>query len=291
MKALIDADILVYRCGYAAQRTSWRFVKNDGSKIDFDGTKNQVLKKMQQLELSRDQGKLQKLVCPEPEEHAYRSVKLSIEGIVEATRADTYELFLTSNDKSNYRFNIAKTLPYKGNRKQAKPVHYDGIREYLQTVWGAVIVSDKEADDEMGIQQTEDSIICTIDKDLDMIPGKHYNFVTDTLYETSDPGELELYKENRRIRGGGLKWFYAQMLLGDSADNIPGIGSYGPVKVSKALSKADTEEKMVKVVWGIYKKALPPQEAQNRFLEVADLLWIQREVDQCKSEQIKSMLI
>ena len=45
-------------------------------------------------------------------------------------KADSYEAFLTG--KNNYRYDIAKTVPYKGNRKDAKkPKHYDALRKHI----------------------------------------------------------------------------------------------------------------------------------------------------------------
>ena len=205
----------------------------------------------------------------------------------------TTELYLTSSDKSNYRFNVARTQVYKGNRKQPKPVHYDDIREYYISKHGARVIRGKEADDQMGIDQCtsrEDSIICTIDKDLDMIPGLHYNFVTDSIYETTDPGDLKLVSGKRKLIGGGLKFFYAQMLMGDSADNIPGIPGYGPVKVYDILEDCDTEEEMLQEVHKVYKKKLPADKYLSRLLEVADLLWIQRQENERKSVHIEEML-
>ena len=48
---------------------------------------------------------------------------------------EEHELFLTG--KQNFRYDIAVTAPYKGNRKDVKkPKHLPLLREYLQTAWG-----------------------------------------------------------------------------------------------------------------------------------------------------------
>ncbi len=223
-----------------------------------------------------------------------------INEIMGATSANEHQIYLTSTDKSNYRFDIAKTKEYKGNRKAAKPVHYDAIREYLTNYWNAAIITGKEADDAMGIEQSTNgrrfgsdsvTIICTIDKDLDMIPGWHYNFVTKELYETDDPGALGLSENRRKLSGGGLLWFYAQMLLGDSADNIPGLKGFGPVKVHELLQDCKDEIEMVQNVYSQYTKEMPKKEAIERMKEVADLLWIQRKEGERKSQYIEEMLI
>jgi hypothetical protein len=239
MLCLIDADILCYRVGFAVQR------------------------------------KVGDTIEVEPVHHAYHLIKTNIAKILKGCSTDTYRMFLTSNDKSNYRFDIAKTLPYKGTRVAAKPVYYNELRQYMVDHWGAELVSGKEADDALGIAQMQGqgkTIICGIDKDLLMIPGLHYNFVSDTHYKFEDPGELFKHKRGK-ILGGGIKWFYAQMLMGDSADNIPGLKGIGPIKTLELLKDLDTEEQMLYTV----RKAYEEKGALDRFEEVANLLWIQRE--------------
>ena len=51
------------------------------------------------------------------------------------------------------------------------------MNEYLVKEYKAEVCDGQEADDALGINQTDQTIICTIDKDLLMIPGQHYNFV------------------------------------------------------------------------------------------------------------------
>lgn len=239
MLGLIDGDILTYRVGFATQKM-------------VDG-----------------------VLQVEPVHHAYHLIKTNIMKIINGAKLDSYKLYLTANDKSNYRFDIAKTQPYKGNRVAPKPVHYQALRDYMVDHWGAEVISGREADDAMGIAQMQGqgkTIICGIDKDLLMIPGLHYNFVSDIHYRFEDPGELFKHKRGK-ILGGGLKFFYAQMLMGDAADNIPGLKGVGPIKALEMLDKLDTEEQMLYTV----RKAYEKKDVLDRFEEVADLLWIQRE--------------
>jgi 5'-3' exonuclease len=93
----------------------------------------------------------------------------------------------------------------------------------LLTRWGARISYGQEADDSLGIAQSwmTDTIICSIDKDLLQIPGKHYNFVKKEFLDVS------------RIEG--LQHFFKQILIGDTADNIGGCKGIGPVKAERLL--------------------------------------------------------
>ena len=95
-----------------------------------------------------------------------------------------------------------------------------------------------EADDYLGIHQNKDTIICSIDKDLLQVSGRHYNFVKKEFYEIE---ELE-----------GLRKFYKQLLTGDTSDHIKGIEGIGPVKAEKALLFCETEQEMFNKVREMY---------------------------------------
>lgn len=132
--------------------------------------------------------------------------------ILHDTNALEYKAFLTGDN--NFRYTIYPE--YKANRKgKPKPKHLADVQEYLITQWNAKVTDGNEADDELGIEQTcannsetSQSVICSIDKDLLQIPGKHYNFVKQEFL-TISPME-------------GLRRFYGQLITGDGSDNIPG---------------------------------------------------------------------
>ena len=157
----------------------------------------------------------------EPVENALHSVKIMIHSMLDATGTSEYECFLTG--KGNYRNEVATIKPYKGNRKQPKPEHYAAIREYLINVHGAVVIDGMEADDALGIVQTDDTILASIDKDLDMIEGWHYNWRKNDLY----------YIDQKTA----TRNFYRQLLTGDSTDNITGVPGIGPKKAEVILNE------------------------------------------------------
>lgn len=294
MKALVDGDILIYKAGFSSQRTSYRFVSLNGAKIEFgDMPLTQVKKDLHLKGITSNEGKLQRLISPIQVEFAFQRLRMLVESVLEKVGADSYHLFLTSTDHSNYRYNIAKLQEYKGNRKNMKrPVHYDVLREYLIKYYDAEVIHNQEADDAMGIMQsksTDNTIICSIDKDLDMIPGYHYNIDTGETYVATDPGTVYLDDTRHKVIGRGLKWFYAQMLLGDNADNIPGIPGYGPVKVVETLEKLTTEKEMIDCTYKIYLKYYKNCAIMN-YKEVADLLWIRRREGEFKSLEFNEVL-
>ena len=68
----------------------------------------------------------------------------------------------------------------------------------------------------------------------------------------------------------GIKFFYTQILTGDSADNIHGIPQVGPKKAERILKDASTEEDL----WDAVLKAWDGD--VDRVVENARLLWLRR---------------
>jgi len=191
-----------------------------------------------------------------------------------------YEILLTDSDrKANFRDKLATILPYKGNRKGEKPKWLAEIRQYLIDVHGAEVISGIEADDELGKRQTDNTMIVTIDKDLLMIPGRHYNFKSDRVWVSYDPGQLLLSSKRNdkgvlrhNLTGVGFKWLCTQCFLGDTVDNIPGLRGYGPIATYALLNKNLTMEGL----WGVVIKEFRKRKKLPQLYEVVELLWIHR---------------
>ena len=220
MKALIDGDILLYRIGFGAEA-------EEGSV---------AISRMDEL----------------------------IHRIITTTNSNSYTIYLSDGRDKTFRYRLNNN--YKGNRKQPKPLHYQLLKEYLIEQRGAIVAVDEEADDLMGIEQSQNSkalqaddrikqiqydaslyfnkyetIICSIDKDLLQIPGNHYNFVRDEF--------ITITEEE------GIHFFYLQLLMGDKADNIPGITGIGIAKATSILGGhlGDAEEDVFKLVQDNYR--------------------------------------
>src|ERR1035437_2445971 len=147
--------------------------------------------------------------------------------ILEETGATSYKAFISGPRETNFRTIICPE--YKANRvARPTPIHKAAVREFLVTNWKAEITIGYEADDALGMAQSHNTVICGVDKDLLMIPGKHYNFVK---------------KEFREVtHDQGLKALYMQSLVGDRSDNIFGITGIGPVKAARILDELLPEE-------------------------------------------------
>lgn len=191
--------------------------------------------------------------------------------------------------RETFRYGLAKTKPYKGTRKNPKPFHFYNIISYLDHNYELCISADGyEADDEMCMVQWKgwengehETIICSRDKDLRICPGLHYSWECGKQrsigpHYTDEFGSLE-YTKQEKLVGYGLKFFYYQMLVGDSADNIPGLLGFGEKKAFQLLEECETEEDCFKLVKKLYIETVGKENAKELFLEQANLLWMVRE--------------
>ena len=198
----------------------------------------------------------------EPEHIALVRMDNYIEEILFGSQASEYEIFLTGSN--NFR---KKLYPaYKANRRNVpKPKHIQALRQHLIDVEGAVVSDGQEADDELGIRQTHETVICSIDKDLLMIPGRHYNFVKQQHSMVSN--------------AEGRYNFYQQLLTGDKTDNIPGIYGLGPIKAAALLAGCQTKEEYNAVVLKAYQQEFPhcsDEDVVSHINLIGSLLWIRR---------------
>jgi DNA polymerase I len=200
MIATIDADIVAYRCAASCD------VREGGVIID-----------------SSD------------EEIALLRVEQLMQEILHATEAGSYRCFLSPS--KNFRYEAYPE--YKANRKDTvDPTHRKACKQYLVDQWNGEMFHGYEADDALAWSQTNDTIICSIDKDLKQVPGMHYNFVKQEFDTVSD------------LHGDST--FYQQVLIGDKIDNLFGLKGIGPKKAAKYLEGCYTEQEMFNTVYDMY---------------------------------------
>jgi hypothetical protein len=169
-----------------------------------------------------------------------------------------FNTYLTGRE--NFRFDIAKSHQYKGNRKETeKPIYLYHCREYMIDSYSAVVSQGEEADDLISKAAAElgyHCVVASIDKDMLQLPCWHFNF-----------GRNEWTKVTPEE---GLKFFYTQILTGDRADNIIGLYGIGPKKADKLLQDCNTEDDL----WSAVVKAYDGD--TERVIENARLLWLRR---------------
>lgn len=183
----------------------------------------------------------------------------------------------------NFRYEVAKSRPYKGNRKNPKPFHFYNILFYLLAEYNTIVSEDGlEADDMLCIEQAsrKDTVICSRDKDLRICPGWHFSWECGNQHAigptfTDKLGWLEMI--DKKVIGYGLKFFYYQMLVGDTADHIPGLKGWGQAGAYKLLEPLATEEELFRTVKQKYLEVMGKEVAKEYFLEQANLLWMRQE--------------
>lgn len=187
--------------------------------------------------------------------------------------------------KRNFRFEIAKTHPYK-DRPSKKPWHYYNIKAYLQSKYEWRLQEGLEADDLMAIEQYRrggDTIICTRDKDLRQVEGWSYGWECHNQPSfgpeyISGYGGIKLSSDRKKINGTGEAFFYSQMLTGDSVDTIVGLGGRtGPVKAFEILSGCTTSKQALKAVYEAYKSLYGPL-GYSYMIEQGRLLYMTRKL-------------
>ena len=210
MLALVDGDIVAYRCAASAE-------------LDDDWIATSRIDKL-------------------------------LDEIFRATGSDSSRIFISGG--LNYRYKIYPQ--YKANRPEKKPRWLQMCKEYMVKEWSAEFTDGIEADDALAMSQTNETVICSIDKDLLQIPGKHYRFVKGEYVD------VDLFE--------GLRSFYRNLLIGDTTDNIRGVDQIGKKRAAKLINPQDNEQDMFDIVREQYND-------DERLCMNGQLMWLQRYKD------------
>lgn len=287
-KVAVDSDLLRYRAAFAAQKTWWDLYDDSGEFIDrFPSAKDadEHVKDLEEFMMVDCSGYYREPDMVVSNADAARNAcDLIIEHIHREVPAKEYIYYLT-DPKENYREEISKTLTYKGNRTQDKPVHHDTVKQHLIDKYGAKIAKGCEADDAccvvgaMGYYSNKmNTCVVSSDKDLKGSPGYMYNFVKDEWYYQT---ELE-----------SDRFFWQQCISGDKqVDNILGLVNvsdefrkkYGIRKskgvgtkaAEKLLENCETNQEMFNIVKEAY-QSYHGENWKEVLNEMGKLLWMQR---------------
>lgn len=236
--ALLDGDILVYECGFAS-----------------------------------DAGAKANGMAHEPFGFARHGLEKKIDAILQTVGADNYLVCLTGRPKMGLSVREQVFPEYKKNRDVThRPHWYKQLQaELINSHPNMICFDGLEADDYLAILSTKyaDSIICSKDKDLDQVPGLHYNWsktkVDKGVYEVS---EVE-----------GHRTLFKQIITGDSTDNIPGIFRlFGKKATKKILDPIDEMDDVRDMRGYAYKQY---GEDTTTFLRTAQLIYIRRDPHRC----------
>jgi 5'-3' exonuclease len=171
-----------------------------------------------------------------------------IEWVVESTFATDYIMGVGDPEGTNFRammYSEYKRSSSRINSVKKRPEWFGELKTLLIAQPNVVVSIGCETDDlirmwaTQAVEAGDPFVVSSIDKDLDCIPGKHYDPRTRELYEVSEDAANSFY--------------WQQILMGDSVDNIPGVPGIGPVKAKKLLAGFNTNEERRECVQEIYR--------------------------------------
>lgn len=201
----------------------------------------------------------------------------------------TVRAYITPSDNFKCgRFLLPTIKPYQGQRSTRQEIPLKApLKAHLianpheYAAQGIEIIFDyqAEADDriiEDSIDFGERGLVSSFDKDMNLCRGPKWNPELGTVDAIDNAyGWIEYDKSRGKVIGHGTSFFWAQMLMGDSADNVKGIDklngkSCGPAAAYKFLEYLDSEAEAANAVVAAY------AEINQNFLAEAECLWLHR---------------
>jgi len=230
----------------------------------------------------------------------YEMGKPTLEEALEGLRSRIHQILLETNSTyyigyltlgKCYRYEKAKSKPYKNGRSKAKPkppIFYALRAALQQDPYNFVGFNTVEADDLVAISADilQDSgyefVIASPDKDvINQIPGTHYNYgKAETIVTTEEMAE---------------KFLWTQVLMGDSTDGIPGIPGMGIKGAEKLLDDIPDVYTMSQVCLDAYMAKFGRDRGMHKFYETYTLVRILRDneelEDQCGIRLPQTLLV
>lgn len=277
--ALIDGDELAYKISSKYQTNYYGVYKDDRLLYRCRSREDAI----ESIE-NQDDLTIQIITEVRRPDGFERKIDEFIDTIIDNTNSDKFEICISGNN--NFRYALAKLLPYKGNREGViKPGYYLEFREYLLNKYNTYQEDHLEADDLLTNRGylNKNTVICSTDKDLRTVPSYNYNI--STRYSQRISKSIALYN------------FYYQLLIGDSTDNIPSPYNLGEKTAIKILEEvtpySQDEREYISVIIPHYFKFLSYKNKEGEYRtkwyreqnikdilwEIGNLLWMHRTLD------------
>lgn len=208
-----------------------------------------------------------------------------------ASGAESVKIVTTARGShKGHRYAVARVKPYQGQREGSRrPKNWQYLRELLETNsvpnCEVELTEVAEADDLFSRYALNhpDCVINTQDKDMQMVPGWHLDWITNLMFKLDDASFRVLH--NEKVWGRG--WFWQQVLQGDTADHIPGLpfvvaaegakpARIGEVGATKALAKAASDMGALLVCQQLY-RSYYGERWLVELLEQGILLWMRND--------------
>lgn len=177
--------------------------------------------------------------------------------------ANCESILFALGGKDNFRNDLDLPQKYKGNRDGTiRPLALTETREFVSETFPTVFSENEEADDIISKYQFLSSqstdrhiVVATLDKDARGTPGTLFNPDEGKIVHIKGLGFLERIekvssagKKSYKFYGEGRKWFYAQLLTGDKADNYFPCDYYKTLKGNPSKSPLITDLKCFNIL-------------------------------------------
>jgi DNA polymerase-1 len=200
--------------------------------------------------------------------------------------AEEVRILMTANGShKGHRYAIATVKDYQGNRSSGRrPKNWQYLRDYLLGLPNTEVSNNAEADDLFAkyAHNLLDAVLHYQDKDMRQIDDCWHLTWDDFQLIRVPKGAWSVVANGKQY---GRKWFWLQMLHGDTADNIPGLPKYvnpkgslalcGEVTAGKLLAMVESQAEAFDVVLELY-RGYWGERAEVALLEQAILLWLRR---------------
>ena len=205
--------------------------------------------------------------------------------------AETVRVHLTeSGCQKLRRFDYPTVKPYQANRDgKAKPPLLGPLRRAIPTLdweshWSIHSWRDREADDGLMMDACifgDSAVMVSGDKDLNITPGPLWiadEGRIDYIPDRFGWIKLKQTTNGNKVVGHGTRFYWCQMLMGDTADNVKGLVSYnnrpiGPVGAYQLIKDVPDESAAVELVVKAY------ADINQDVLAEAECLWLRRSLD------------
>jgi 5'-3' exonuclease len=199
-------------------------------------------------------------------EEAIERYNFTLNEWVEGVFTYDYLVCLGPLDGKNFRDDLWPLYKQTASRvsgRGTRPDHQPAFKGWVYDQKNTVIADNIEADDLLGIYSNQvDSVIISVDKDLNQLEGFHYN-----------PNQGGLYYQDEV---GSKKFLLEQLVKGDPIDKIPGIPGMGDKKARAYLEPAgDNVPQAAAMVQDLYTKTYG-EEAESALLFNGKLLYLMR---------------
>lgn len=147
----------------------------------------------------------------------------------EKAGADDIMLVMSHSSRRNFR-KLLLPAEYKAQRAVAKPAGYYEVCDAIKERYNWIAIDGIEGDDTCGIlhtsEDTGETVTVSTDKDFRTLPGLHFN-----PNKMIEPELISVHES--------LRFWFLQILMGDSADGYKGCKGVGKVKAGRLLEGVD----------------------------------------------------